>query len=85
MCVWNIVLRSSDELSYNPQERLPTANFIFTKFTLLLSDLVKLLSQVFIVSLVVCSQTLTLFQQPSNMCNVALHLTDKSFTKVIQL
>lgn len=48
-----------------------------TELTLLLSDLVKLMPQLFIVSLILCSQILTFFQQPTNMCDIALHLTDK--------
>lgn len=51
--------------------------YIFTEFTLLLSDLVELVSQVLVVSLIVRGQTLALFQKPTNMCNVALHLADK--------
>lgn len=49
----------------------------FKELTLLLSDLVKLLSQVLIVFLIFCRQTFTFLQKPTNMSNIALYLTRK--------
>lgn len=47
------------------------------ELTLLLSDLVKLLSQVLIVFLIFCRQTFAFLQKPTNMCNIALYLIQK--------
>lgn len=49
-------------------------NVICAQFTLLLSDLVKLLAQLLILLLIVGSQTLALLQKATDMCNIALHL-----------
>lgn len=70
------------QCSDQPLKGMPTLQYICDDlFTLLLSDLVKLLPYVFIVSLIVCCQTLALFQQSTDVCDVTLHLTAKE-TKI---
>lgn len=47
---------------------------ICAQFTLLLSDVVKLLAELFVVLRILGSLTLAFFQNATDVCNVALHL-----------